>query len=83
MLVSLRGIMYNVHDSFGYSGIMYNVHDSFEYSVIPPIILTCLYHLPHQTYTTPWHVILNEHAPMSESESEVWVWAKKKQPFVS
>ena len=34
------------------------------------IIVTCLYDVPHQRLTTPQHVALNGHAPMSESESK-------------
>ena len=34
------------------------------------IILTYLYDVPLQRDILPWHVILNRHAPMSESESE-------------
>ena len=28
-------------------------------------------------YAAPQHVPLNDHAPKSESESQVWAWAKK------
>ena len=56
MLLSLRGIMYNIHDRYGYLVI---------------VTLACLHDLPHQTYTVLQQVTLNEHAPMYESESEV------------
>ena len=35
-----------------------------------PCPLTCLYHLPDQKYAALQHVPLNDHTPMSESESE-------------